>query len=270
MSTMFVEQGMAMDTTIGSFTLPADTLSNFDVINVIFWVPVYDKLIVPMARKFTEIDTRGVEEKEFQEQREAEKEIGLDHGCLLLPITTNLSIALSYTTQLLYKISWEHNCGSSGWSKSCGHCQAFLSVQAEAMPEDHQQRTVSANIMIFNLYDLFISISIRIVALCAIYCECGYIVRICVSYCKPIIATSHIASNLIGSRGEVEKEIGLDYGCLLLPRTTNVSIAAAGERNCGSSGWSKACGQGQAFLSVQAGSNCNRSCYVDLELAIQR
>ncbi|GKB87267.1 peptide transporter 1 [Tanacetum coccineum] len=82
MSTMFVEQGMAMDTTIGSFTLPADTLSNFDVINVIFWVPVYDKLIVPMARKFTG-------DKVVIEQGEAEKEIGLDHGCLLLPRTTN-------------------------------------------------------------------------------------------------------------------------------------------------------------------------------------
>ncbi|KAJ0683191.1 putative proton-dependent oligopeptide transporter family, PTR2 family proton/oligopeptide symporter [Helianthus annuus] len=53
MSTMFVEQGMAMDTTIGSFTLPAASLSTFDVISVIFWVPVYDRIIVPIARKFT-------------------------------------------------------------------------------------------------------------------------------------------------------------------------------------------------------------------------
>ncbi|GKD88021.1 hypothetical protein Tco_1359175, partial [Tanacetum coccineum] len=29
------------------------------------------------------------------------------------------------------------------------------------------------------------------------------------------------------------------------------NFRAAGERNCGSSGWSKSCGQGQAFLSVQ-------------------
>ncbi|XP_071735747.1 protein NRT1/ PTR FAMILY 8.3-like [Rutidosis leptorrhynchoides] len=53
MSTMFVEQGMAMDTTIGSFTIPAATLATFDVISVIFWVPVYDRLIVPVARKLT-------------------------------------------------------------------------------------------------------------------------------------------------------------------------------------------------------------------------
>ncbi|XP_059649771.1 protein NRT1/ PTR FAMILY 8.3-like isoform X2 [Cornus florida] len=53
MSTMFVEQGMMMDTTIGSFTIPAASLSTFDVISVIFWVPVYDRILVPFARKFT-------------------------------------------------------------------------------------------------------------------------------------------------------------------------------------------------------------------------
>ncbi|GJV71438.1 NRT1/ PTR family 8.3-like protein [Tanacetum coccineum] len=53
MSTMFVEQGMMMDTTVGSFTIPAASLSTFDVISVIFWVPVYDRILVPIARKFT-------------------------------------------------------------------------------------------------------------------------------------------------------------------------------------------------------------------------
>ncbi|CAI9768468.1 unnamed protein product [Fraxinus pennsylvanica] len=53
MSTMFVEQGMVMDTSIGSFTIPAAALSTFDVISVIFWVPVYDKVLVPIARKVT-------------------------------------------------------------------------------------------------------------------------------------------------------------------------------------------------------------------------
>lgn len=53
MSTMFVEQGMVMDTSIGSFTIPAASLSSFDVISVIFWVPMYDRVIVPIARKFT-------------------------------------------------------------------------------------------------------------------------------------------------------------------------------------------------------------------------
>lgn len=53
MSTMFVEQGMMMDTSIGSFTIPAASLSTFDVISVIFWVPVYDAVLVPIVRKFT-------------------------------------------------------------------------------------------------------------------------------------------------------------------------------------------------------------------------
>lgn len=52
-STMFVEQGMAMDTRVGSFTIPAASLVSFEVISVIFWVPVYDKVIVPLARRFT-------------------------------------------------------------------------------------------------------------------------------------------------------------------------------------------------------------------------
>ncbi|PWA66873.1 peptide transporter 2 [Artemisia annua] len=52
-SAMFVEQGMAMDTRVGSFTIPAASLVSFEVISVIFWVPVYDKVIVPIARRFT-------------------------------------------------------------------------------------------------------------------------------------------------------------------------------------------------------------------------
>ncbi|GJX83551.1 hypothetical protein Tco_0333032 [Tanacetum coccineum] len=51
----------------------------------------------------------GADIQHTLEQGEAEKEIGLHHGCLLLPRNTNVSIALSYTTQLLYKISWEGN-----------------------------------------------------------------------------------------------------------------------------------------------------------------
>ncbi|KAG5236747.1 Peptide transporter PTR2-B family protein [Salix suchowensis] len=53
MSTMFVEQGMLMDTTVGSFTIPPASLSTFDVISVICWVPIYDRIVVPIARKIT-------------------------------------------------------------------------------------------------------------------------------------------------------------------------------------------------------------------------
>ncbi|XP_010937011.1 protein NRT1/ PTR FAMILY 8.3 [Elaeis guineensis] len=52
-STMFVEQGMVLDTTIGSFTIPPASLATFDVISVIVWVPVYDRILVPIVRRFT-------------------------------------------------------------------------------------------------------------------------------------------------------------------------------------------------------------------------
>ena len=53
MSSLFVEQGKMMDRTVGSFTIPAASLSSFDLISVIIWVPIYDRIIVPIARKFT-------------------------------------------------------------------------------------------------------------------------------------------------------------------------------------------------------------------------
>ncbi|XP_042480534.1 protein NRT1/ PTR FAMILY 8.3-like [Macadamia integrifolia] len=53
MSTMFVEQGMVMERTLGSFTIPAASLSTSNIIGVIIWVLIYEKILVPIARKFT-------------------------------------------------------------------------------------------------------------------------------------------------------------------------------------------------------------------------
>ncbi|GLJ41763.1 hypothetical protein SUGI_0864250 [Cryptomeria japonica] len=54
MCTLFVEQGNTMDVRIGShFKIPPASLTIFDILSVIFWVPVYDFLIVPFARKYT-------------------------------------------------------------------------------------------------------------------------------------------------------------------------------------------------------------------------
>lgn len=52
-SSMFIEQGMVLDKRIGSFNIPPASLSTFDVISVIIWVPLYDRILVPIARKFT-------------------------------------------------------------------------------------------------------------------------------------------------------------------------------------------------------------------------
>ncbi|WCJ28433.1 Major facilitator superfamily protein [Euphorbia peplus] len=54
MGTLFVLQGNTMDLHLSSsFQIPSASLSLFDTISVIFWVPVYDAVIVPLARRFT-------------------------------------------------------------------------------------------------------------------------------------------------------------------------------------------------------------------------
>lgn len=54
MSTMFVLQGNTLDQHMGpQFKIPSASLSLFDTLSVIFWAPVYDRVIVPYARKFT-------------------------------------------------------------------------------------------------------------------------------------------------------------------------------------------------------------------------
>ncbi|KAK8935127.1 Peptide transporter PTR1 [Platanthera zijinensis] len=54
MSTMFVLQGNTLDPHMGpNFEIPAASLSIFDTLSVIVWVPVYDRIIVPIARKIT-------------------------------------------------------------------------------------------------------------------------------------------------------------------------------------------------------------------------
>lgn len=54
MGTMFVLQGNTLDRHLGRrFQIPSASLSLFDTLSVIAWVPVYDRLVVPVARRFT-------------------------------------------------------------------------------------------------------------------------------------------------------------------------------------------------------------------------
>lgn len=53
MNNYFVLQGELMDTSIGSFNIPPASLGIFDTLSVILWVPIYDRIIVPVARRFT-------------------------------------------------------------------------------------------------------------------------------------------------------------------------------------------------------------------------
>lgn len=52
---LFVLQGSAMDIQLGNsgFEIPPASLGIFDTISVIFWVPVYDYIIVSFAKKLT-------------------------------------------------------------------------------------------------------------------------------------------------------------------------------------------------------------------------
>ncbi|THF94829.1 hypothetical protein TEA_014329 [Camellia sinensis var. sinensis] len=54
MGTLFVLQVNTMDLHMtSSFEIPSASLSLFDTINVIFWVPVYDPVIVPFTKRLT-------------------------------------------------------------------------------------------------------------------------------------------------------------------------------------------------------------------------
>ncbi|XVF68923.1 hypothetical protein PTKIN_Ptkin11bG0040100 [Pterospermum kingtungense] len=58
MGNLFVLQGERMDTRVCQskfyyLYIPAASVSMFNTLSVIFWAPVYDRIIVPVARKFT-------------------------------------------------------------------------------------------------------------------------------------------------------------------------------------------------------------------------
>ncbi|KAL6616563.1 hypothetical protein ACP70R_038833 [Stipagrostis hirtigluma subsp. patula] len=53
MSTTFILQGDTLDPYVGGFRVPAAVLSVFDTLSVMLWVPLYDRVIVPLARRAT-------------------------------------------------------------------------------------------------------------------------------------------------------------------------------------------------------------------------
>jgi peptide/histidine transporter 3/4 len=53
MFSTFIEQGMIMDKHIGSFEIPAASFQSVDVIAVLTLVPVYERILIPVFRKFT-------------------------------------------------------------------------------------------------------------------------------------------------------------------------------------------------------------------------
>jgi len=59
MSSTLIEQGAAMDNRVGPFAVPPASLATFDVISVMICIPVYDAVLVPLARRATGKD-RGL------------------------------------------------------------------------------------------------------------------------------------------------------------------------------------------------------------------
>lgn len=55
--TTFIQQGSAMNTRIGSFSVPPASLASFEVICVMLWVILYDKIIVPATRSYFRNET---------------------------------------------------------------------------------------------------------------------------------------------------------------------------------------------------------------------
>ncbi|KAJ1286690.1 hypothetical protein BS78_03G371200 [Paspalum vaginatum] len=53
MGTTFILQGDTLDPYVGGFRVPAAVLSVFDTLSVMLWVPLYDRVVVPLARRAT-------------------------------------------------------------------------------------------------------------------------------------------------------------------------------------------------------------------------
>lgn len=52
-ATTFVQQGNAMNTKIGSFSVPAASLNSAEVIFMMIWVAFQDSIVIPIARRYT-------------------------------------------------------------------------------------------------------------------------------------------------------------------------------------------------------------------------
>ncbi|XP_022678548.1 protein NRT1/ PTR FAMILY 8.3 isoform X1 [Setaria italica] len=59
MSSTLIEQGGVMDNRVGPFTVPPAALATFDVLSVMICIPIYDAVLVPLARRATGKD-RGL------------------------------------------------------------------------------------------------------------------------------------------------------------------------------------------------------------------
>uniref|UniRef100_A0ACD5WDM8 Uncharacterized protein n=4 Tax=Avena sativa TaxID=4498 RepID=A0ACD5WDM8_AVESA len=128
MSSTFIEQGLVMDNRVGAFAVPPAAMSTFDIVSVLVCVPVYDAVMVPLARRVTGKD-RGL----TQLQR-----IGI--GLALSAIT--MAYAASVETRRLaaapaMSIMWQAPCysvlGVAEVFTSIGMLEFFYDQSPESM-----------------------------------------------------------------------------------------------------------------------------------------
>ncbi|KAG0555960.1 hypothetical protein KC19_11G015700 [Ceratodon purpureus] len=53
MLTLFIVQGATMDTRVGHYKIPPASISLFDFISVLCWAPIYEWVLVPIARRYS-------------------------------------------------------------------------------------------------------------------------------------------------------------------------------------------------------------------------
>lgn len=51
MSTFFVQQGTLMNLSAGPYTIPAASLTVFDVLAIVILIPIYDRIVVPFMER---------------------------------------------------------------------------------------------------------------------------------------------------------------------------------------------------------------------------
>uniref|UniRef100_A0A0D9XHP5 Uncharacterized protein n=1 Tax=Leersia perrieri TaxID=77586 RepID=A0A0D9XHP5_9ORYZ len=104
MSSTFVEQGMAMDNRVGSFAVPPASLSSFEVGSTLVLIPLYDAVLVPIARRATG-NSRGLSQLQRLGVGLALSVVAMTYSALLE--RTRLAAARSETAPAQVNIMWQ-------------------------------------------------------------------------------------------------------------------------------------------------------------------
>ncbi|XP_077234876.1 protein NRT1/ PTR FAMILY 8.3-like [Tasmannia lanceolata] len=101
MSTTFIEQGAAMNTKIRTFSVPPASLFAFEVLSVMFWILIYDTVLITIGKKFVG-EGRGLS----QLQR-----MGIGHFLMILAMSVAALVEMkrlgSFMSGNTISIAWQ-------------------------------------------------------------------------------------------------------------------------------------------------------------------